>query len=198
MATTALMARRLRGGRWYFARRRRETDDVVALVRSRTACELGHHHSDLGAYGERSARLRVAHERLLLDACERTLADKFRSWNHPITFRTVPNGRTTAARSGHERSTWSKGVSESSAFWTDLMNDEDLTTFVAIDSETDALPVGHVRQHWSAEALARKDVEIRHAEELYRQVALEAAGRLTKRFAWALDARNDRRKSSVD
>jgi hypothetical protein len=83
------------------------------------------------------------------------------------------------------------------AFWTDLRNDEDLTTFVAIDSETDDLPVGNVRQYWSAEALARKDIEIRRAEELYRRVALEAAGRLTKRFAWALDAGNDRRNPTV-
>jgi hypothetical protein len=79
------------------------------------------------------------------------------------------------------------------AYWTDLRSDADLTTFVAIDSETDALPVGNVRQYWSAEALQRKDPEIRHAEQLYRQAALEAAERLTKRFAWALDARNERR-----
>jgi hypothetical protein len=71
MATTALKARRLRGGRRYFARRRRETDELVALIRSGTACELGHHHFDLSGYGERSARLRGAHRRLLLDAFER-------------------------------------------------------------------------------------------------------------------------------
>lgn len=72
MAATALTARRLRGGRRYFARRRRETDELVALIRSGTACELGHHHFDLNGYGERSARLRGAHRRLLLDAFART------------------------------------------------------------------------------------------------------------------------------
>jgi hypothetical protein len=84
------------------------------------------------------------------------------------------------------------------AYWTDLRSDDDLATFVAIDSETDALPVGDVRQYWSAEALQRKDPEIQHAEELYRQVALEAAERLTKRFTWALDARNERRTRRTD
>lgn len=83
------------------------------------------------------------------------------------------------------------------AFWTDLRNDEDLTTFVAIDFETGTLPVGDVRQYWSVEALERKDAEIRRAEELYRQSALEAAGRLIQRFAWALDARNERRNPTV-
>jgi hypothetical protein len=63
------------------------------------------------------------------------------------------------------------------AYWTDLRNHEDLTTFVAIDSETDTPPVGDVRRYWGAEALQRNDPEIQHAEELYRQAALEAAER---------------------
>jgi hypothetical protein len=66
-----LKARRLRGGRRYFARRRRETDELVTLLRSGTPRELGHHHFDFYGYGERSARLRRAHRRLL-DAFART------------------------------------------------------------------------------------------------------------------------------
>jgi hypothetical protein len=80
------------------------------------------------------------------------------------------------------------------AHWTDLRSDDDLTTFMVIDSETDTLPVGNVRQYWSAEALQHKEPEILHAEELHREVALESAERLVKRFAWALDARNERRR----
>jgi hypothetical protein len=83
------------------------------------------------------------------------------------------------------------------AYWTGLVNDEDLTTFVAIDSETDTLPVGEARQFWSAEALEREDPKIRQAEELYREAALEAAARLVDRFAWAIDARNERRAPDV-
>jgi len=60
--------------------------------------------------------------------------------------------------------------------------DEDWRTFVAINSETDHLPMGEERKHWSAEALAAKDIEIRKAEELYRPQALEAARRLIRRY----------------
>jgi Protein of unknown function (DUF2489) len=55
---------------------------------------------------------------------------------------------------------------------------EVLVAFTAIDSETDALPIGEVRQHWSPEALERKDREITQAEEYYRDKAIEAATRL--------------------
>jgi hypothetical protein len=55
---------------------------------------------------------------------------------------------------------------------------EALLVFTAIDSETDALPVGEVRQQWSAEALDRKDREIANAEIRYREVAMEGAARL--------------------
>jgi anthranilate phosphoribosyltransferase len=42
--------------------------------------------------------------------------------------------------------------------------DELLLTFVAVDSETDALPLGDVRKLWDAEALKRRDIEIAKAE----------------------------------
>ena len=38
--------------------------------------------------------------------------------------------------------------------------DSDFMPFVAIDSETDHLPVGKVRKFWSPEALRDKDKEI--------------------------------------
>lgn len=80
------------------------------------------------------------------------------------------------------------------AFWAGLEEDDDLSTFVGIDSETGSLPVGEVRKLWADYALERYDAEIRRAEELYRPVALESASRLRERFAWALEARNLRRE----
>ena len=80
------------------------------------------------------------------------------------------------------------------AFWSHLRDDADLVTFAAIDSETDDLPVGAVRQYWAPEALERKDVEIDRAEQMYRAVAHEAATHLVNRFAGAVGARNARRE----
>lgn len=78
--------------------------------------------------------------------------------------------------------------------WTHLRDDADLRTFVAIESETDSLPVGEVRKLWAPDALERKDVEINRAGKLYQAVAREAATRLVQRFAWAVKARSARRK----
>jgi hypothetical protein len=80
------------------------------------------------------------------------------------------------------------------AYWAHLRNDEDLKTFVAIDSATATLPVGDVRKYWAPDALERQDVEINQARRLYHTAAYEAATRLVGRFAWAIDARNERRK----
>ena len=46
--------------------------------------------------------------------------------------------------------------------------------FVAIDSETDDLPIGAVRDLWQPDALARKDLEISRCEQLYRKQVAEA------------------------
>jgi hypothetical protein len=60
--------------------------------------------------------------------------------------------------------------------------DEDFLVFVGIDSETDHLPLGDVRRHWSPDALARKDVEIREAEDFFREQAHAAARALIARY----------------
>jgi hypothetical protein len=60
--------------------------------------------------------------------------------------------------------------------------DDDWRVFVGIDSETDHLPTGEERKHWSAEALAVKDAEIKEAEEFYRDRAMEAARGLIRRL----------------
>jgi len=55
---------------------------------------------------------------------------------------------------------------------------EVLEVFNAIDSDTDTLPIGEVRQDWSPEALELKDRQIREAENYYHDAAIEAAIRL--------------------
>jgi hypothetical protein len=55
---------------------------------------------------------------------------------------------------------------------------EVLVVFTGIDSESDALPIGDVRQYWSPDALASKDHEILEVDNFYRQSATEAATRL--------------------
>jgi hypothetical protein len=78
-------------------------------------------------------------------------------------------------------------------YWAGLRDDTDVVTFVAIDSETDSLPIGEVRKLWADHALVPLDAEIAKAEALYRESALEAAARLAERFSWALEARKERR-----
>ena len=60
---------------------------------------------------------------------------------------------------------------------------EDFLPFVAIDSETDDLPIGPVRREWNAEALARKDIEIARCEAIYKSQAIEACKRLITRLS---------------
>ena len=52
--------------------------------------------------------------------------------------------------------------------------DEDFIPFVAIDSETDHLPVDRERANWSEEALARKDKEIAESEAFHKDSAFAA------------------------
>jgi hypothetical protein len=60
--------------------------------------------------------------------------------------------------------------------------DDDWRVFVGLDSETDHLPVGEERKHWQADALAKKDVEIKKSEGSYRDRAIVAAQNLLKRY----------------
>jgi hypothetical protein len=55
-----------------------------------------------------------------------------------------------------------------------------LRVFVAIHSETDALPIGEERALCNAEALAREDVKISAAEERWRHEAITAATQLVQ------------------
>jgi len=60
--------------------------------------------------------------------------------------------------------------------------DKDFLPFVAINSETDHLPVDRERSNWSEEALARKDKEIADAEAAYKECAFKACKKLIERF----------------
>ena len=64
-----------------------------------------------------------------------------------------------------------------------LDRDPDFVTFVGIESETDHLPIGEVRQFWAGDALARLAPEIQAAEDHFRVPAFTAAQRLLDRFS---------------
>ena len=62
-------------------------------------------------------------------------------------------------------------------------DDPDFSLFVAVDSETDHLPLGSVREHWSTDALARLQPEIQIAESHARQSCTHAAQAIIERFS---------------
>jgi hypothetical protein len=62
---------------------------------------------------------------------------------------------------------------------TDAVADvEDRMLIIAIESETDGLPIGEVRRLWAPSALEEKDKVIARSEELYREQFLEACRRI--------------------
>lgn len=61
-------------------------------------------------------------------------------------------------------------------------NDADFVVFVGIDSETDALPLGAVREHWDHDALARLEPEIEEAERWAASAGADACRSLIARF----------------
>jgi hypothetical protein len=61
-------------------------------------------------------------------------------------------------------------------------DDPDFLCFLAIDSETDALPLGAVRSKWDPEALAEKDLEIDRARQWAREVGQAHLESVLRRF----------------
>jgi hypothetical protein len=55
-----------------------------------------------------------------------------------------------------------------------------LDVFVAIHSETDAMPIGEERALWNTEALVREDRRISAAEERWRHKAVTAAKQIVR------------------
>lgn len=64
-------------------------------------------------------------------------------------------------------------------------DDSDFLVCVAIDSETDELPLGPVREYWAADALAKKDKEIAEAEVWAMGVGEAAFRNIARRFGEA-------------
>ena len=62
-----------------------------------------------------------------------------------------------------------------------------LNIFVGIDSETDAFPLGEVRQYWCPESLEREDLKLTAAEQLWHEAAMDAGTRLLRLLARHLD-----------
>lgn len=62
-------------------------------------------------------------------------------------------------------------------------DDTDFLVFVAIDSETDAFPIGAVREHWDHNSLAKLEPEIKEAELWASTVATDACKSLIARFS---------------
>jgi hypothetical protein len=66
---------------------------------------------------------------------------------------------------------------------TEADHDPDFIPFIGIDSESDHIPLGSVRAHFSATGLERMDAELKAIEDHYRQLAIEASQRLLERYA---------------
>ncbi len=62
-------------------------------------------------------------------------------------------------------------------------DDADFTTFTAIDSESDHLPIGAVRREWAPDALRQKEAEIHAIEDRWRDAAFTAARNLLEKYA---------------
>jgi hypothetical protein len=77
------------------------------------------------------------------------------------------------------------------AFRVRAEEDPDFILFRAIDSESDALPIGPEREHWSTSALEREDSKIAAFEETWRSRALLSARNLTERYAWSSNTPED-------
>lgn len=58
-----------------------------------------------------------------------------------------------------------------------------LMVFVRIDSETDALPVGRLREMWHPATAHLEDQKVQQAEHHWRPYALEAGGRIARLLA---------------
>jgi len=61
-------------------------------------------------------------------------------------------------------------------------DDEDFTVFALISSETDALPIGASRQHWSANALHAHESKIKQALAWAKAISHGHCESLVKRF----------------
>jgi hypothetical protein len=61
--------------------------------------------------------------------------------------------------------------------------DQDFIPFVAVESETDHLPIGVEAVNWSDEALVRKELELKQAREWAMETVHTECASLVARFA---------------
>jgi len=59
---------------------------------------------------------------------------------------------------------------------------EEFQIFRVVDSDTDHLPFGKVRELWAADALKEKDIEIKSIEDFYRKQVIEAAVKIRQKY----------------
>ncbi len=64
----------------------------------------------------------------------------------------------------------------------ELASEEDFNFVRAIESETDDLPLGRIRENWDPEALADKDREIARCESLWRDQFRATCERILQRL----------------
>ncbi len=62
-------------------------------------------------------------------------------------------------------------------------NDKDFLAFTGVSSETDSLPLGSAREHWSKEALERHEPEIQNAIKWAKEVSLIECKSIVQRFS---------------
>lgn len=67
-------------------------------------------------------------------------------------------------------------------FEVDAEQDPDFVFFVGVNSETDHLPVGEVRRHWSSVALRAKDEELGRFEASTRERAFQVCQSLIRKY----------------
>ena len=63
------------------------------------------------------------------------------------------------------------------------VRDSDFQAFVLVSSETDDLPIGDQRRHWSKEALERHESEMRRSIQWAKEVSLAECKSLAERFS---------------
>lgn len=86
---------KLRGGRRYFNRLQRDANAILRRVHEERTGTLWHHHFDFRGFGERSARLRLAHRRLLIETLTQAQA---------VLVSSQPFGQVFAQLAAPERS----------------------------------------------------------------------------------------------
>jgi hypothetical protein len=63
-----------------------------------------------------------------------------------------------------------------------VKGDPDFNLFIGIDSESDHLPIGEVRQRWNPDALLAKDAELADYEARVREPAFAACRSLIEKY----------------